>query len=52
MILDEATAHAELGPEIDEGLPYRCISRLQDGARDHGLPEHWVRFQGSVAHAE
>jgi hypothetical protein len=52
MTLDEATAHAALGPEIDEGLPDRCISLLREGARRHGLPDHRVQFLDDVGHVE
>jgi hypothetical protein len=30
----------------------RHLSLLRDGARAHGLPEHWIAFLDSVKHAE
>lgn len=39
------------GKEIDGNPSLRYITLLRDGARAHGLPEHWVRFLDSVRHA-
>ena len=43
---------------IADGLPtdghpsLRYLTLLRDGARAHGLPEHWVRFLDEVRHAQ
>jgi cation transport regulator ChaC len=36
------------GNEVDGNPSLRYITLLRDGARTHGLPEHWVRFLDSV----
>jgi hypothetical protein len=40
------------GKETDGNPSLRYISLLREGARAHGLPEHYLRFLGSVKHAE
>jgi hypothetical protein len=40
------------GKETDGNPSLRYLTLLRDGARAHGLPEHWVRFLESVKHAE
>jgi cation transport regulator ChaC len=40
------------GKEADGRPSLRYIMLLREGARAHGLPEHWVRFLESVKHAE
>ena len=43
---------------VADGLPtdgnpsLRYLTLLRDGARAHGLPEHWVRFLDEVRHAQ
>jgi len=43
---------------VADGLPsdgnpsLRYLTMLRDGARAHGLPEHWVRFLDEVRHAQ
>src|SRR5580658_1950338 len=39
-----AIAYVAKGKESDGNPSYRYISLLRDGARSHGLPEHWVQF--------
>lgn len=47
-----AATYVAKGKEVD-GMPsHRYISLLREGARRHGLPEHWVRFLDGVMHAE
>ena len=40
------------GNEIDGNPSLRYITLLRDGARTHGLPEHWIRFLESVKEAQ
>jgi hypothetical protein len=40
------------GKETDGNPSLRYLTLLREGARAHGLPEHWVRFLESVNHAE
>ncbi|MAC40109.1 gamma-glutamylcyclotransferase family protein [Parvibaculum sp.] len=40
------------GEETDGNPSLRYITLLRDGARAHGLPEHWVRTLEQVKHAE
>ncbi len=40
------------GKETDGNPSLRYITLLREGARAHGLPEHYLRFLGSVKHAE
>jgi hypothetical protein len=30
----------------------RYLTLLREGARAHGLPEHWLRFLDDVKHAQ
>jgi cation transport regulator ChaC len=39
------------GNEVDGNPSRRYITLLRDGARAHGLPEHWVHFLESVKEA-
>lgn len=39
------------GKPVDGNPSRRYITLLRDGARAHGLPEHWVRFLDSVKEA-
>jgi gamma-glutamylcyclotransferase len=45
-----AVAYVAAGKEHDGTPSLRYISLLRDGARRHGLPEHWVQFLDSVKH--
>jgi gamma-glutamylcyclotransferase len=47
-----AIAYVAAGKEIDGSPSHRYISLLREGARRHGLPEHWVQFLDGVCHAE
>ena len=40
------------GKETDGRPSLRYITLLRDGARAHGLPDHWLRHLDSVRHAE
>ena len=40
------------GNEADGNPSLRYITLLRDGARAHGLPEHYVRFLEDVKHAQ
>jgi hypothetical protein len=40
------------GKETDGNPSLRYITLLREGARAHGLPEHYLRFLDSVKHAE
>lgn len=40
------------GKEADGSPSLRYLTLLRDGARAHGLPEHWVRVLEAVKHAE
>jgi cation transport regulator ChaC len=39
------------GNEVDSSPSLRYITMLRDGARTHGLPDHWIRFLESVKEA-
>jgi gamma-glutamylcyclotransferase len=47
-----AIAYVGIGKEIDGNPSHRYICLLREGARRHGLPEHWVQFLDGVSHAE
>lgn len=40
------------GKATDGRPSLRYITLLREGARAHGLPEHWLRFLDNVKHAE
>jgi cation transport regulator ChaC len=40
------------GKDTDGNPSLRYITMLREGARAHGLPEHYIRFLESVKHAE
>lgn len=40
------------GKETDGNPSLRYLTLLRDGARAHGLPEHWLEFLDRVRHAE
>ena len=46
-----AVAYMAPGNETDGKPSLRYITLLRDGARAHGLPEHYVRYLESVEHA-
>ena len=46
-----AVAYMAPGKETDGKPSLRYITLLRDGARAHGLPEHYVRYLESVEHA-
>ena len=48
----KAIAYVATGKEIDGNPSHRYIALLRDGARLHGLPEHWIEFLDNVSHAE
>ena len=47
-----AITYVATGKEVDGRPSLRYISLLRDGARFHGLPEHWLQFLDCVNHAE
>ncbi len=40
------------GHEADGNPSLRYLTLLREGARVHGLPEHWLRFLDDVKHAQ
>ncbi|MBI3935670.1 MAG: gamma-glutamylcyclotransferase, partial [Betaproteobacteria bacterium] len=40
------------GNEVDGRPSLRYLTLLREGARAHGLPEHYLRFLENVRHAE
>ena len=46
-----AVAYIAQGKEIDGKPSLRYITLLREGARAHGLPEHYLRFLEGVEHA-
>ena len=40
------------GNEVDGNPSLRYITLLREGARAHGLPEHWIRFLETIEHAK
>lgn len=48
----QAVSYIANGKETDRNPSRRYLTLLREGARAHGLPEHWVRFLESVKHAE
>jgi gamma-glutamylcyclotransferase len=47
-----AVTYIAQGKETDGNPSLRYITLLRDGARTHGLPEHWLRFLEGIKHAE
>jgi gamma-glutamylcyclotransferase len=47
-----AVAYLAKGKETDGNPSLRYITLLREGARAHGLPEHWLRFLDDVKHAQ
>ena len=48
----KAVTYIADGLEADGNPSQRYITLLRDGARAHGLPEHWLRFLDEVKHAQ
>lgn len=48
----QAVTYIAHGKESDGNPSLRYITLLREGARDHGLPKHWVRMLEQVKHAE
>jgi len=48
----KAVTYIAEGLELGGNPSLRYLTLLRDGARAHGLPEHWIRFLESVRHAE
>ena len=48
----KAVTYIADGLEADGNPSLRYITLLRDGARAHGLPEHWLRFLDEVKHAQ
>jgi gamma-glutamylcyclotransferase len=47
-----ATSYVANGNEKDGKPSLRYINLLRNGARDHGLPNHWIAHLEGVRHAE
>jgi gamma-glutamylcyclotransferase (GGCT)/AIG2-like uncharacterized protein YtfP len=48
----QAVTYIADGKKTDGNPSLRYITLLREGARVHGLPEHYLRFLDSVKHAE
>ena len=48
----QAVTYIAQGKDTDGNPSLRYITMLREGARAHGLPEHYIRFLESVKHAE
>ena len=48
----QAYAYTAMGKERDGKPSLRYISLIRDGAREHGLPTHWLAHLDAVPHAE
>ncbi len=48
----QAVTYIAQGKGTDGNPSLRYITMLREGARAHGLPEHYIRFLESVKHAE
>ena len=48
----KAVTYVADGKDTDGNPSLRYITLLREGARAHGLPEHYLRFLDSVRHAE
>ena len=48
----QAVTYIAEGKAIDGNPSLRYITLLREGARKHGLPEHYIRFLESIRHAE
>ncbi len=47
-----AIAYVATGNATDGKPSLRYITLLREGARAHGLPDHWIRFLDGIRHAE
>lgn len=47
-----AIAYIATGHATDGRPSLRYITLLREGARAHGLPDHWLRFLDQIRHAE
>jgi cation transport regulator ChaC len=47
-----AIAYVAAGKVADGNPSHRYISLLREGARNHGLPEHWIQFLNRMSHAQ
>jgi gamma-glutamylcyclotransferase (GGCT)/AIG2-like uncharacterized protein YtfP len=47
-----AVSYVAAGKESDGKPSLRYLTLLREGARAHGLPEHWLRFVDCIKHAE
>jgi gamma-glutamylcyclotransferase len=47
-----AVTYVADGNETDGNPSLRYITLLREGARAHGLPQHYLQFLGGVAHAQ
>jgi gamma-glutamylcyclotransferase len=45
-------AYIAQGKEADGKPSLRYLALIREGARDNGLPEHWLRFLDGIRHAE
>jgi cation transport regulator ChaC len=48
----QAVTYVADGNEVDGDPSLRYITLLHDGARVHGLPEHWIRYLDDVKHSQ
>ena len=48
----EVVTYIADGMEMDGNPSLRYITLLREGARAHGLPEHYLRFLDGIKHAE
>ncbi len=47
-----AVTYIAKGNETDGHPSLRYIALLREGARAHGLPDHWIRFLEEIKHAQ
>jgi gamma-glutamylcyclotransferase len=47
-----AITYVATGKETDGNPSLRYISLLREGAKFHGLPDHWIKILDGVKHAE
>jgi len=47
----KAVTYIARGKDSDGNPSLRYITLLREGARAHGLPDHWIRFLDEVKHA-
>lgn len=48
----KAVTYLAAGKGTDGNPSLRYLTLLRDGARAHGLPEHWIKFLEGIEHAE